>query len=410
MAKPIRADFEGAHGAKLAARLDLPNGKPRAFALFAHCFTCSKDLTASRAISTALTEEGFGVLRFDFTGLGGSGGDFSSTNFSMNLEDLKRAAAYLEAHYEAPSLLIGHSLGGAAVLAVASELPSVKAVATVGAPSDVTHVSCQFAEHIPEIVEKGAADVKLAERPFRIEKQFLDDLESHDVVARVAELKRPLLILHAPTDDTVGIENATNLFVAAKHPKSFVSLDTADHLLSKKEDAFYAASIISAWAGRYLGNTSAKANGAEDEALGVSIEETGQSKFQALVTAGPHTMLADEPTSVPGGMGTGPNPYEFLSTALGTCTSMTLRMYADFKKLPVDKIAVTVHHEKRHSESAHDAMENEPPVDHFTREISVTGDLNDEQRARILKIADRCPVHKTLERSSHIETREVPAT
>ncbi len=410
MAKPIRADFEGAAGAKLAARIDLPSGPAKAFALFAHCFTCSKDLTASRAIATALTEAGIGVMRFDFTGLGGSGGDFGSTNFSMNLEDLKRAAAYLEETYQAPSLLVGHSLGGAAVLAVAADLPFVKAVATLCAPSDIHHVSGQFAEHIDEILEKGEANVSLAERPFTIKKQFLDDLETHNIVDRVANLKKPLLILHPPADDTVGIDNATNLFVAAKHPKSFVSLDTADHLLTRKADAAYAASVIAAWASRYLDLDTPKANGADEEAMGITVMETGQGKFQALVQAGPHAMLADEPTSVEGGLGTGPSPYEFLSAALGTCTSMTLRMYADFKKLPVDRISVRVEHEKRHSEDATAAMENEPPIDHFIREIALQGDLDEDQRARILKIADRCPVHKTLERGATIETREVPAT
>lgn len=410
MATPIRIAFEGAGGAELAARLDLPAGTPKAFALFAHCFTCSKDLTASRAIATALTKAGFGVLRFDFTGLGGSGGEFGSTNFTMNLGDLKAAARFLEENYEAPALLIGHSLGGAAVIAVARELASVKAVATIAAPADVQHVTGHFGSKLDEIREQGAADVTLADRPFRIEKQFLEDLDAHDVEASAGALKRPFLILHAPTDDSVGIENATRLFVAAKHPKSFVSLDTADHLLSRKEDASYAANVIAAWAERYVGDGTVLAHGAEEEALGVVVRETGQGKFQALVQAGPHRLLADEPTSMEGGLGSGPSPYEYLSIALGACTSMTIRMYADFKKLPLDRVSVEVDHEKRHAESVSEAMEKEPPVDHFTRKVSLTGDLSDEQRQRILEIADRCPVHKTLERGAHIDTREEPAT
>lgn len=409
MAAPIRLTFEGASGADLAARLDLPTGRPRGFALFAHCFTCSKDLSASRAIATELTRAGLGVLRFDFTGLGGSGGDFGSTNFTMNLGDLKRAAEYLAEHYEAPSLLVGHSLGGAAVIAVARELPFIKAVATIAAPADVAHVTGNFGDKLGDIRSKGEAEVTLGERPFTIRKQFLDDLDAHDVEACAAALKKPYLILHAPTDDTVGIDNATRLFVAAKHPKSFVSLDTADHLLTRKEDAAYAAKVIAAWASRFIGESQELAEGATDEAMGVEVRETTQGKFQAMVKAGPHRMIADEPTSVPGGLGSGPSPYEYLSAALGACTSMTIRMYADFKKLPLDRVTVTVDHEKRHADGASEAMEKEPPIDHFAREISLEGDLDDAQRKRILEIADRCPVHRTLERGAEVSTREVPA-
>lgn len=410
MAQAQKVTFDGANGAELAARLDLPNGTPRAFALFAHCFTCSKDLTASRTVATALTKAGFAVLRFDFTGLGGSGGDFGSTNFSMNLGDLHRAADFLAENYEAPKLLIGHSLGGAAVVAVAKGLPSVRAIATIGAPADVHHVTAQFGPALSEIIENGEAEVSLAERPFTIKKQFLDDLDAHNIEGSAAELKKPFLILHAPQDNTVGVENATRLFVAAKHPKSFVSLDTADHLLSRKADASYAADVIATWAERYIDLDKDYDEPSREEAMGIDVRETGQGKFQAIVSAGPHQLIADEPTSVPGGLGTGPSPYEFLAASLGTCTSMTIRMYADFKKLPLDRVSVRVHHEKRHSESAEAAMEKEPPVDHFTREISLTGELSDEERQRILEIADRCPVHKTLERGSHITTREVPAT
>ena len=410
MAAPIRLSFPGASGAALSARLDLPNGKPRAFVLFAHCFTCSKDLTASRAVSSALTTAGFGVLRFDFTGLGGSGGDFGSTNFTMNLDDLKAAAAYLGEHYEAPSMLVGHSLGGAAVIAVAREIPSVKAVATIGAPADVQHIKHQFGEGLEAIEAEGEATVLLAERPFSIKKQFLDDLGRHDIQASAAALTQPLLILPAPTDDTVGIGNATDLFVAARHPKSFVSLDTADHLLSNKADAAYAAEVIAAWANRYVARPEAMEEDSSEEAMGVDVRETGQGKFQNQVTAGPHSFLADEPTSVEGGLGTGVSPYELLSAALGACTTMTLRMYADFKKLPLRRVGVRVEHEKRHSDSAGEAMEKEPPVDHFTRSIELVGDLSEEQRQRILQIADRCPVHRTLERGAEVTTREVPAS
>lgn len=406
MVRPIRLEFEGASGAKLAARLDLPTGAIGAYALFAHCFSCSKDLTASRAIATALTEAGIAVLRFDFTGLGGSGGDFGHTNFSMNLGDLKQAATFLEDNYEAPQLLVGHSLGGAAVLAAAADLPSIRAVATVAAPADVDHITGQFGDQLETIKKEGKAEVLLAERPFTIEKQFLDDISNHDIEASVAKLKKPLLVLHAPTDAQVGIENATRIFSAAKHPKSFVSLDTADHLLTNKSDAAYAASVISSWAQRYLNLCGPLADGVLEEAMGVDIRETGQGKFQAMVAAGPHRFIADEPTTI-GGLGSGPSPYEFLSTALGTCTSMTIRMYAERKGLPLDRVSVNVEHERRHGQSASEAGEKEPPIDHFTRNIRLEGQLDEAQRQRVLEIADRCPVHRTLERGATVTTKDV---
>ncbi|MEM0927954.1 MAG: bifunctional alpha/beta hydrolase/OsmC family protein [Pseudomonadota bacterium] len=406
MVRPIRLDFEGTSGAKLAARLDLPTGPIGAYALFAHCFSCSKDLTASRAIATALTEAGIAVLRFDFTGLGGSGGDFGHTNFSMNLGDLKRAAAFLEENYEAPQLLVGHSLGGAAVLAAAADIPAVRAVATLAAPADVDHITGQFGDQLETIKREGKAEVLLAERPFTIEKQFLDDISNHDIEGSVATLKKPLLVLHAPTDLQVGIENATRIFSAAKHPKSFVSLDTADHLLTNKSDAGYAATVIASWAQRYLNLCGPVAAGAADEAMGVEIRETGQGKFQAMVSAGPHRFIADEPTGV-GGLGSGPSPYEFLATALGTCTSMTIRMYAERKDLPLDRVTVNVEHERRHSQGAAEAGEKEPPIDHFTRHIRLEGTLDGAQRQRVLEIADRCPVHRTLERGATVTTKDV---
>ncbi len=406
MVRPIRLEFEGASGAKLAARLDLPTGAIGAYALFAHCFSCSKDLTASRAIATALTEAGIAVLRFDFTGLGGSGGDFGHTNFSMNLGDLKQAAMFLEENYEAPQLLVGHSLGGAAVLAAAADIPSIQAVATLAAPADVDHITGQFGDQLETIKKEGKAEVLLAERPFTIEKQFLDDISNHDIETSVSQLKKPLLVLHAPTDAQVGIENATRIFSAAKHPKSFVSLDTADHLLTNKSDAAYAASVISSWAQRYLNLCGPLADGVPEEAMGVDIRETGQGKFQAMVAAGPHRFIADEPTTI-GGLGSGPSPYEFLSTALGTCTSMTIRMYAERKGLPLDRVSVNVEHERRHGQSASEAGEKEPPIDHFTRNIRLEGQLDEAQRQRVLEIADRCPVHRTLERGATVTTKDV---
>ncbi len=406
MNKPIRVSFRGANGAELAARLDLPTGAPKAFALFAHCFTCSKDLIGSRTVSTALTRAGVAVLRFDFTGLGGSGGDFASTNFTMNLGDLEAAARFLEQNYEAPSLLVGHSLGGAAVIAVAGKIPSVKAVATINAPADVQHITGKFGDRLEEIRQKGSAEVELAERSFVIERQFLEDLDQHDIEASAGRLQKPLLIVHSPVDEIVGIENATRLFVAARHPKSFISLDNADHLLTDSRDATYAAEVVAAWATRYIDLAPERAEGAKDESLGVEVRETAQGKFQALARVGPHILIADEPTSVEGGLGTGPSPYEYLSVALASCTSMTIRMYADFKKLPLDRVAVEVSHEKTHAAEIGSSIEGEAPIDHFTRKVELEGDLTPEMRQKMMQIADRCPVHRTMERGAHISTEE----
>ncbi|MDJ0614901.1 MAG: alpha/beta fold hydrolase, partial [Rhizobiaceae bacterium] len=342
-----RLDFDGSIGAKLSARLDLPQGPVRAYAIFAHCFTCSKDFHATRRIAAELSNRGIAVLRFDFTGLGKSGGDFASTNFSSNREDLIVAANYLRENFKAPTLLIGHSLGGAAVLSVAGDIPEVKAVVTIGAPAEAEHVVHNFGAKLDEISDKGEAKVSLAGREFSIGKQFLDDLKSNDVLEKVANLKKPLLVMHSPIDQTVGVENATKIFVAAKHPKSFVSLDNADHLVSSDEDADFAAAIIAAWSEKYLANTATEF--ANDSAASIRISETGNGKFQNTIQTGSHHLLADEPKSV-GGLDTGPSPYDYLGASLGACTSMTLRMYADFKKLDVGRISVDVSHQKIHAQ------------------------------------------------------------
>lgn len=402
-AQPVRLAFKGASGAELAARLDLPAGPVRAYALFAHCFTCSKDLTASRAVAAALTRRGVATLRFDFTGLGGSGGDFASTNFTMNLGDLRAAAAYLEERYEAPSLLVGHSLGGAAVLVAARTMPSVRAVATINAPAATAHVTGHFGDALERIRTDGEAEVLLGQRPFTIRRQFLDDLSDDEVTSAARELGRPYLILHAPTDDTVGIDNASELFRAARHPKSFVSLDDADHLLTGEGDAAYAAEVIGAWAGRYIAPSPAP----EDEATpDVTVRETGAGRFQNLVTVGRHHLIADEPKSH-GGLDTGPSPYDLLASALGACTTMTMRMYAERKGLPLDRAVVQVSHEKVHEEDMERMMDDEgAKPDRFTRTITLEGELSAEQRDKLLSIADRCPVHKTLERGSSVRTEE----
>lgn len=405
-AQPVRLTFEGHDGAELSARLDLPTGRVRAYALFAHCFTCSKDGAAGRRIAEALTREGIAVLRFDFTGLGGSGGDFASTNFSSNVADLLKAAAFLRETHEAPKLLIGHSLGGAAMLAAAHEIPEAVAVATIAAPADADHVLKNFHADLERIRDDGAAVVELAGRRFTIEKQFLEDIAEQNVRERVAHLHKALLVLHAPRDETVGIDNATRIFVAAKHPKSFVSLDSADHLLTDPADAAYAAGVIAAWASRYIGM---EAEAAQVEAKGVEVSETGLGKFQAMVVAGRHRLIADEPEAV-GGLDSGPSPYGYLSAALGACTVMTLRMYAERKGLAVTRISATVTHGKVHAadclECTQELRGRDGRIDRFERRITIEGDLDAETRARLLEIADRCPVHRTLEAGAVIVTRE----
>lgn len=403
-----RVEFEGSQGGRLAARLELPDDPPRAYALFAHCFTCSKDIFAAARIAGALAESGIAVLRFDFTGLGASEGEFANTNFSSNVEDLLRAAAYLRETHGAPSILIGHSLGGAAVLAAAGRLEDVKAVATIGAPADPGHVAHLLADARPEIEAKGEAEVVLAGRSFRIQKQFLDDIEGQKLAAVIGSLKKALLIFHSPIDNTVGIDNASAIFQAAKHPKSFVSLDGADHLLSRHRDARFVASVLAAWAARYVpgldGAGDARPGDNEAGPEGVIVRDTGSGSLRQDVVAGRHRLVADEPVSV-GGTDTGPTPYGLLLAALGACTSMTVRMYADRKKWPLKAISVSLSHDKVHAADCMDCESREGKVDEIIREIELTGDLDDEQRARLMEISEKCPVHRTLHSEIKIRTR-----
>ena len=399
--------FAGHSGEQLAARLDLPEGPVRAYAVFAHCFTCSKDIFAASRISAALADTGIAVLRFDFTGLGASEGEFANTNFSSNVQDLVRAADFLREHFEAPGLLVGHSLGGAAVLAAAGEIPEARAVATIGAPADAAHVVHNFAASTDEIERAGEAEVSLAGRKFRIRKQFLEDVEKHSLTERIARLRKALIVFHAPLDATVGIDNASQIFAAAKHPKSFVSLDHADHLLSRREDARFVASVLGAWASRYLDNGDvSETAGAVPEDV-VRVTETGAGKFQQQVRVGSHALFADEPVSF-GGLDTGPTPYDYLSAALGACTSMTMRMYAERKGIPADRFSVDVTHAKVHAEHCEDCGEGrEGRIDRFERRITIDGEVDEATRARLLEIADKCPVHRTLESSSAIVTKLV---
>jgi len=397
-----RLDFPGHDGGRLAARLDLPVGPPRAYALFAHCFTCSKDGIAARRIAGALAARGIAVLRFDFTGLGGSAGDFANTGFSSNVADLVAAAAHLRATRAAPQLLVGHSLGGAAVLAAAGEIPEARAVATIGAPADAAHVTKNFAADLHRIEAEGAAEVTLAGRRFTIRREFLEDLAGARLSERIAVLKKPLMILHAPRDAVVGITNAAAIFKAAKHPKSFVSLDDADHLLTDPADAAYAGDVLAAWAERYLAPAQVEPGNR------VLVRETGVSKFQQAVAVGRHALIADEPETVAGGADSGPNPYDFLAIALGACTAMTLRMYADHKGLSLGRIGVSVDHAKVHARDCADCGEGrEGRIDRFERTISIEGGIPAGLADKIVEIAGKCPVHRTLEASSAVVTRLV---
>lgn len=398
--------FTGALGEPLAARLDAPPGAPKAYALFAHCFTCSKDIFAASRIASALAEHGIAVLRFDFTGLGASGGDFANTNFSSNVGDLVAAADWLRENRAAPALLIGHSLGGAAVLAAASRIAEAKAVATIGAPADPEHVVHNFGAAREQIEADGEAEVTLAGRQFRIKKQFLDDIAASTLEAAIGNMRKALLVFHGPRDEVVGIDNASKIFLAAKHPKSFISLDDGDHLLTRREDAAFVADILAAWAARYLDEAPAeeKASGEAIEHGQVLVEETGDGKFTNKVSTDAHTIVMDEPISV-GGLDSGMNPYDLLLAALGGCTSMTLRMYADRKDLPLDKVAVRLTHEKIHARDCDDCETKEGKIDLINRELEITGDLDAAQRQRLLEIADMCPVHRTLESENKIVTR-----
>jgi uncharacterized OsmC-like protein/fermentation-respiration switch protein FrsA (DUF1100 family) len=399
-----RFQFPGADGSQLAAALELPEAEPLAFALFAHCFTCGKDVLAAKRIAVALAAKGIAVLRFDFTGLGSSEGDFANSTFSSNVADLVRAADHLRETRRAPAILIGHSLGGAAVLAAAAQIPEAKAVVTIAAPSDPAHVTHLFADRIDDIRKQGKVEVSLAGRPFYISREFLDDVAEHNLMAHVAGLHKALLIMHSPTDDTVGIDNATRIFIAAKHPKSFVSLAGADHLLSDRRDGMYVADVIAAWAERYIDAAAPEAAADLGEApRNVVVRETRKSKFQQTVSVGPHRMLADEPIGA-GGEDTGPGPYDFVLAGLGACTSMTMRMYADRKSLPLERVTVTLKHSKIHAQDCAECETKEGMLDQIDRTIAMEGALDAEQRGKLMEIADKCPVHRTLTSEIHIVT------
>ena len=404
MARRTRLEFPGTDGLMVAGLLEMPDSNPHSFVLFAHCFTCGKDVVSASRIARALVARGYAVLRFDFTGLGSSDGDFANSNFSSNVNDLVLAADFLRANYRAPSLLIGHSLGGAAVLAAAHAMEEVKGVVTIGAPADPQHVVRQFGCKIDEINQAGVAEVQLAGRPFTIKKQFLDDLADHYQAEKIAKLKKALLVFHSPVDETVSINEAEKIYRGAKHPKSFVSLDNADHLLTKAEDAEYVASTIAAWASRYVDEPENIVQKTAAVAAGHVMVAEKNKQFTRTVIADSHVWLADEPVGM-GGADLGPDPYEHLLAALGNCTSMTIRMYANHKKLPLDDVLVTLSHDRQHVNDCEGCETAPKKIEVISRTLTLVGDLSEENRQRLLQIVDRCPVHQTLHSDIKIQTQ-----
>ncbi len=396
-----KVTFTNKTGDTLVGRLELPsNQEPHNFALFAHCFTCNKNLSAVKNISRGLTAKGFGVLRFDFTGLGESEGDFENTNFSGNVSDLIAAAAFLEDQYKAPTLLIGHSLGGAATIYAADAIASVKAVATVGAPSNPAHVEHLFKSNLQEIEANGKAVVNLSGRDFTIKKQFIEDLRTKSMLQTMAQLRKPLLIMHSPQDTTVGIKNAEEIYRAAHHPKSFVSLDGADHLLMNKNDSEYVGTVISGWAVRYMEIPEAPVLKSKHQIVASLDSDAG---FSTTMKIGNHNFMADEPVEA-GGTDYGPSPYELVSAGLAACTAMTIQLYAKRKKWPVDRVEVHISHEKSYGKDCEDCEATTSKIDTFTRDITLKGNLDTQQRERILEIANKCPVHRTLHSETRIST------
>ena len=395
--------FKNKDGEKLVAFLEFSFGsKPHNLAIFAHCFTCNKNFQAVRNISLALTQEGFGVLSFDFTGLGESEGDFADTNFTTNVDDLLEAAEFLKSNYQAPTLIIGHSLGGAAAIFAASKINSIQALVTIGAPADPAHVQHLIKDMKEDIEANGKAKVNIGGRDFMVKKQFLDDLEDHSLEKTLKKLRKSILIAHSPQDKIVDIKNAAELYEAAHHPKSFISLDGADHLLGNKNDSQYLGNVIASWSRRYLDYGAEE--GVESEHQAVAILGNHSERFLTEVKVGPHYFIADEPESV-GGNNAGPTPYDLLSSALATCKAMTLKMYAERKKWDLSNVEVHIDHNQRHCDDCENVEKPSSKIDHFDCYIKMEGELDSDQKKRLLEIADKCPVHKTLHSEISIKTK-----
>lgn len=401
----MKFDFLNKSGETLSGRLELPASEPRAYALFAHCFTCSKDIVAPNVIAKALTANGIAVLRFDFTGLGSSQGDFSNTNFSSNVEDIFSACEELEKRFEYPQILIGHSLGGAAVLKAAQKMPCIKAVATIGAPSSADHVGHLFSDNLEQIEKDGKAEVNLAGRTFTIKKQFIDDIKGVTILDGIKRMKKALLVMHAPLDNTVGVEHAAKIFSCAQHPKSYVSLDNADHLLMKRQDAKYAADVIGSWVTRYI--SPERKSEISVEGGVVLVKSRAGAKFTQDIHSKDHRLVADEPLSVKGD-NLGLNPYELLLAGLGACTSMTMKMYADHKGIPLEGVEVRLKHQKIHAKDCGDCETTSGKIDKVEKEIVLIGPLTPEQRKRLHEISEKCPVNRTLQSEIKVESNLTP--
>ena len=393
--KSTRLKIENRKGLILNANLELPaNQKPNYYAIFAHCFTCSSSLGAVRNISRALTNDGFGVLRFDFTGLGRSEGQFTDSHFSANVEDLIDVHNYMSNNFSAPGLLVGHSLGGAAVLVAASQIETVKAVATVGAPANVSHVKHLFSHGIEAVKEKGEVEINIGGRPFKINQDFIEAFDNTDLPSIVKQLRKPLLIMHSPFDKIVGVENAQELYHNAHHPKSFVSLDDADHLLTEEKDSKYVGDIIGTWAKRYFPKVENIMLETEGEQL-VGHLNILEDNFTTSIQTKNHTLIADEPASI-GGSDFGPSPYEYLNAGLAACTVMTLKMYAERKKWDLQEVFVYISHSRVHSNDLNVSVDKSKYLDHISKKLKFVGNLDIQQKERLKEIASRCPVHKTI--------------
>ncbi|WP_405564708.1 alpha/beta fold hydrolase [Polaribacter sp. Asnod6-C07] len=399
----IRLEIKNRKGLKLQAYLELPaNQKPNHFAIFAHCFSCNSNFNAVKNISRSLSNNGFGVLRFDFTGLGRSEGEFAESHFSANVEDLLDVNNYLVENYQAPALLVGHSLGGAAVIVAASQLNNIKAIATIGAPANVNHVTHLFSHSLNDIAKKGEVEVQIGGRPFKINQDFVKDFSKTDLPKITKELRKPILVMHAPFDKIVGIENAEKIYLNAMHPKSFMSLDDADHLLSNAKDSIYVGNMIGTWVDKYFPKEENKMLSTEGEQL-VGHLNLIEDNFTTSIQTKKHTLIADEPTSV-GGDDFGPSPYDYLSAGLAACTVMTLKLYAERKKWDLQEVFVYITYSKKHSEDLKIDLEKPTRLDHLQKKLKFIGNLDDAQKQRLKEIASKCPVHKTLITQTVIET------